>query len=200
MSDPTFVYRVCFGLLFFGVLGFWDYKKHPKDPKRLREYLFLFATTALCMIYAVLHDFITYSISREYFIVGKGLAGVENGFNLEVVKLALMAGWTPGLLIGVSFLFANNPSKVKKQLNYSQLFKILLIPLCTSFLVAAVFGMSFYLYPHFFVRIVGLDLSLLGIDFPTFMAVWGTHIGSYLGGLIGTIFSIVKIKRLRVTA
>ena len=93
-----------------------DYRKNPANPRRIKEYAFLFTVAILTMLYGVLHDYITYSISREYYIIGKGIESAKGGFNFDVVKLALIATWSAGLVVGVTFLISNNPGKVKKQL------------------------------------------------------------------------------------
>ncbi|HHH27511.1 MAG TPA: hypothetical protein ENK57_04055, partial [Polyangiaceae bacterium] len=72
-DDPTFIYRVAFGLTVFATLGVRDLLKNPQNPSRLKEYLFLFSVTAAVMSYGLAHDLLTFSISPSYFSAVKGL-------------------------------------------------------------------------------------------------------------------------------
>ncbi len=197
MNDNTFIYRAFFGILFFTFLGYNDYRKNPNNPKKLKEYLFLFSVTIITMLYGIFHDYITYSISKNYFIIAKGLTGLENGFSFNVIKLALIATWTAGLITGVTFLFANNENSKHRQLTYKNLYKILLLPLSFSIFFSIFFGSFFYINYSILAKITNEDLSSLGGDLPSFMFVWGIHIGSYVGAIIGLIISYFKIIKLR---
>jgi len=81
MSDPTFVYRVAAAMLIFIALGAWDYRRHPGNPRRLQEYLFLFAATLFAMAYGLFHDYITCSLSPQYYVLGKGINSAAKGYN-----------------------------------------------------------------------------------------------------------------------
>ena len=59
MDDPTFPYRVAFGLIVFGALGAIDRIRNPRNPTRLREYGFLFGVTGAVMLYGLLPDAVT---------------------------------------------------------------------------------------------------------------------------------------------
>ncbi len=116
-----FRYRVVLGVLFFALLGFVDVCRNPSNPRRAREYLFLFSCAGIAMGYGVAHDFVTCHISPAYFVWGKGLESAADGFNFDVVKLALMASWSAGLIVGVVLLLANNPREGRPQLGYPAL-------------------------------------------------------------------------------
>ena len=180
------------------ILALIDYKKNPANPTRIKEYAFLFSVAILVMAYGLLHDFITYSISKEYFIFAKGIDSAKSGFSLDVIKLALMATWTAGLIVGVTFLFANNPGSQKKQLKYGLLFKLLSIPLVFSVTFAAIFGIIYSANWQFFAKSGHFDdITLICSSPGNFMAVWGIHTGSYLGALLGLIVAVIIIIKLK---
>lgn len=198
VEDPTFVYRVLAGLTFFCVFGFLDYRKNPRNPARLKEYLFIFTVTAFAMVYGVLHDFVTWSLSHEYFIIGKGLGGEGERFGWGVIKIAMRATWSVGLLVGASFLIANNPTKDKPQLSYQKLFQTLSLPLGASFVCAIIFGTSGHLFPDIFLRLGSFDfLDTEVSDISAFVTVWWIHIGSYVGAFLGMIAGILIVHRRR---
>ena len=188
-------YRIIAGLMFFATLGILDLIKNPQNPKRLKEYGFLFSIVGITMLYGLLHDYITSTISPDYFVLGKGIENATEGFNKDVAILALKATWSAGLAIGVAFLLANNPSKVKPQLKYKTLYQLLIYPLLLSVSAAIVLGIIF--------NLVVLNFSspendlLSPQSYKLFMTVWGIHIGSYAGGLLGIIVGIVRIRILR---
>lgn len=198
VQDKTFIYRLIFGLTVFAILALVDYRRNPTNPRRIKEYSFLFSVAILSMIYGILHDFITYGISKEYYILGKGIESARNGFNFDVAKLALMATWPVGLIVGATFLIANNPRKLRRQLRYKVLFKLLFIPLTFSAGFAFILGTVFYLNQEFFAKLGHLeDLNSLCSNPSGFITVWGIHNGSYLGGLIGLIIALVIILKMK---
>ncbi|MEM9070246.1 MAG: hypothetical protein AAGE52_17195 [Myxococcota bacterium] len=183
-DDPTFVYRVVFGVLLLGALGARDWIKHPENPARLKEYVFLFSVTALTMLYGLAHDAITFFISPTYFRLFKGIPATS--FFPDVARLALMASWTAGLAIGLVLLIANNPSAKYPQLSYRRLSALLLWPLAGA-LVFAVVGGSFG--PLF------LELPWDAGPRPT--RVWGIHLGTYVGATLGVGLAAAHIRRVR---
>lgn len=199
MHDPSFVWRVVFGLFVFVLLGFIDYRKHPDNPQRVKEYVFLFSVTGLAMVFGLAHDFMAYSISREYYVVGKGIQSAADRFNLQVMTLALKATWTAGLVIGTVFLVANNPDKKGRRLSYQKLFRLLLIPLINAIIFAVLFGVGAFLEPSVLLKQKPLEGILPLLNDPTaFVTAWGIHIGSYTGGAVGLAVAaglIYKYKR-----
>lgn len=194
VDDPTFPYRVAFGLTVFGVLGAIDVVRHPRNPKRLKEYAFLFAVTGAAMLHALLHDAVTYALSPDYFRVVKGLPA--RSFFPEVAKLAAMAGWTAGLAVGLTLLVANNPLPRLAQLPYSSLAHELRWPLGGSVLLAATLGSAAELWPRPWVRL--LALGGLPIEAPHHVAmVWAVHIGTYTGALAGLARAFLRVRRRR---
>jgi hypothetical protein len=189
-------YRIIAGLIFFAALGILDLIKNPQNPKRLKEYGFLFSVVGITMLYGLLHDYITSTISPDYFVLGKGIESAREGFNKDVAMLALKATWSAGLVIGVAFLLPNNPSKIKPQLKYKTLYGLLIYPLLLSVLLAVLIGILFNVFaPKFSSSLNELPNPR---SYKFFMTVWGIHIGSYAGGLLGMIVGIVRIRMLRI--
>ncbi|MBI3555644.1 MAG: hypothetical protein HY074_05230 [Deltaproteobacteria bacterium] len=132
-------YRLYLAVLFFAVFGIYDWQKNPTNPKRAREYLFLFSVMALTIAFAMGHDLITANISKEYFTLGKGLP--EQDFTMNLMSLAVQASYFIGLLVGMLFLVLNNPSRLRRQLPYTALYRKLSWPFFFSVALACFFGM-----------------------------------------------------------
>lgn len=190
-----FKYRLLIGLTIFLILGIIDYKKNPENPIRAKEYLFLFSITGIAMLYGIVHDLITYHISPDYYILGKGIESAKDGFNFDVVKLAMIALWSVGLIIGVAFLIANNPKQNVPQLKYPTLYWITLYPLSISIFFAVSIGILFYFFGMWFHNWLP-ELANTNAQ-RRFITTWGIHIGSYLGGLVGLIIAVIRIAILR---
>lgn len=184
-------YRFYFGLSFFILFGVIDLIKNPANPKRAKEYGFLFSTALLASLFAIFHDAITVNISREYFEVGKGL-GKNFSFFPDVALLAMKASYWVGLIIGIIFLVLNNPKKDRQSLKYSELYGQLL-SIALFGIVSAFIGyaLSFIFYPT-----ITKGVSVLNNP-KAFEHVLFIHSGTYLGALVGTIFSVRKIWKKR---
>src|SRR5438477_12984881 len=106
--------RIGIGCLIFLILALLDLRRHGPQATRWREYLFLLTCVIVALLYGVINDQLTMTISWEYFAYGKGIAETLPGaepnslpFRMEVAKIGLMATWSVGLLIGVALLLAN---------------------------------------------------------------------------------------------
>ena len=192
--DVTFPYRVAVGVGIFAALGIWDYIRHPDNPKRLKEYLFLFGMTLAAMAYGVAHDFVTYSLSRDYYVLGKGIESAANGFNLDVVKLAMKATWSCGLIGAALLLIANNPDRLKRQLPYRTLLKYAAIPLLCSMVAEGVGGAIFCIKAMPLAAGLGWT-AVLEVTDEGFFAVWGMHLGAYAGAALGVLMAAVLVVR-----
>jgi len=62
------------GVAILAAMALLDYLQHPKNPTRLKEYAFLVYAMLVAVAYGILHDHVTATISREYFLRWKGLA------------------------------------------------------------------------------------------------------------------------------
>lgn len=196
MADSTFLYRAIAGVSCFVLLGLWDYWKHPENPTRVREYLFLFGVTAVTMAYGVVHDFGTWLISHDYYATAKAIPSAPEVFGWPIVRLALLATWNVGLIGAVIVLLSNNPDAQGRQLPYRRLLKLCLIPLVVSLLCESCFGIVFYFQSAFMRDYLPIDLLIVGVD-DAFVAVWGMHLGAYIGAGFGVLIVVVMIVRAK---
>jgi hypothetical protein len=117
-------------LAFLAGRAIHDVARHGRDAPRAREYGFLLLTTLAAVVYGVVHDQITATISPEYFLVWKGLAGDPRPLRLAVTLVAVRSSWWVGLLAGAGFLLANNPRRSGvKSLGYRELGGLAALPL-----------------------------------------------------------------------
>lgn len=195
--DQTLPYRLGFAALFFLVMGVRDWIKHPENPTRLREYGFLLSGMVLWILYGMVHDHITATISPEYFLQAKGLASSSRPFRWAVTLLAAKATYGPGALMAALFLIANNPKPNLPQLSYGELLRLCLVTLTLAGLVAVSLGLLS--------TFLGDSTDLVSLveqhgaqeRSSQFMLVWGIHFGSYIGAVLGTVWSVIQIGRRR---
>lgn len=194
MRSIPFGYRVTIGLLIFALLLAEELIRRPSQPRRVKEYPFLFGITAIAMLYGIAHDFVTWSICPGYFVVGKGIPSAATGFTKDVIILAMKATWTPGLLLAAALLVANNRDRLQRQLPYRALLRLAALTLAISMLCEAALGVVFGFYPQPLASALGLHTyyELCG---PRFFIVWGMHCGAYAGGLIGLVVAVVLTIR-----
>jgi hypothetical protein len=208
---PPLPLRLAIGLLILTALALLDLRRHGRQATRWREYAFLFLTTAAAVCYGVLNDQLTSTISWEYFYYGKDLAGKLGpqtppdplNLHLHAALVGVQATWTAGLILGVALLLANNPTKSLPRLPYRDLFRLIPLIFAITAATAAVGALLGYL---------GL-LTPFNEDFPIllkdnlwrprrFMAVYGIHLGGYLGALLAlstsTLLVLRQRRRLRV--
>lgn len=189
---PALKYRLIFGLVFFLIMGIRDYLKNPQDPKRAKEYLFITLTTILAICFAILHDFITFNISKEYFSIAKELGDTVK-FYPDILVLAITASYWVGIIIGVVFVVSNNPSKTLPQISYGNLAKVSFIPFTTAILTACLaFALSKIIAPIFSKN--GIHIIY---DPAAFESVAFIHWGTYIGALLGLIVSVFIIRKKR---
>lgn len=181
-------YRFAVGITVFAILGYLDWKKNGWEGKRVREYGYLAIVGTIGALYGAIHDLITVSISEEYFVVAKGLD--DSNLFLNASWLGAKAAFGPALLVGVAFLFLNNPSQKLEQHPFKYLIRKSLIPLLTAALGAALCGVLawFHLFPF------KLELPA-EIESPRhFLTTWSIHIGSYAGGLLGLLVAGYQVR------
>ena len=203
---PSLPVRITLGLLILLTLALLDYRRHRQHATRWREYLILLLCTLAAMAYGVLNDQITSTISWEYFYYGKDLGKVLGPhtppdplqLHLHAALVGIQATWTAGLIIGVALLFANNPSKTLPELPHKTLLKFLPLIMLITATVAALGAYLGYT----------AHLTRFNDDFPImlkdnlwrprrFMAVYGIHLGGYLGGLLSLLITVPLILHKR---
>ena len=198
--------RVAVGVIIFVGLALWDYDKNGPRATRWREYAILLACVMAALLYGAINDQITTTISWEYFAYGKGIAEVvpvgeppnSPRFRWEAAKIGMQATWTAGLLIGVALLVANNPFRDTPRLPYRRLLRFVPLVLAVTALTSAVFATAGYFgafmaFNSDFREMVAADQWRP----KHFMAVYGEHLGGYVGGLLGTTIAVVRVIRQR---
>ena len=197
--NSTLPYRLAFAATFFLSLGICDWIKHPENPTRVREYLFLIFSMLLSIVYGIDHDHITCSISPEYFLKAKGLESDPRPFRLAVTWLAIKASYSPGALAGALMLIANNPSAKKAQLSYQHLLRICVYPVGGAAVCACVCGVLAAFFGHRTWFADAANLFAPATRVIPFLAVAGIHAGSYLGATLGTVLAVATVVRSRKT-
>jgi hypothetical protein len=179
------------------ILAAHDLRKHPRNPSRAKEYGFLLYTTFVALLYGVVHDQLTATVSPEYFLLGKGMGADPAPFRWAVAKLGARASAGIGLLAGAALLVANasRSPRPSGRLGYRELFRLSLLPLASAALFAVAFG----------VANARLELGaatareFVGDDrLRAFVVVWAVHAGSYAGALIGIAAATGRVAWHRV--
>lgn len=204
LSDEGLLWRILIGASIFTALALWDLRRNGRAATRWREYLFLLSVVILAMAYGIVNDQITCSISWEYFYnhdesMSQALGPLTFGqspsplaLHIQAIRMGAKATWTPGLIIGVAFLIANNPRKSQlPRLPYRRLYRLLLVPLCTTAGLSIVLGLAGYMGLF---TIIAEDFRFLPRQY---LAVYGAHLGAYAGGFIGLVVAILRLLRLR---
>ena len=198
--------RICVGIFILVMLAVVDLYRHGREATRWKEYAFLVCTIAVAMAYGIINDQITSRISWEYYAYGKGLAPVlgdhippdARRLSWEAAKVGMQATWAVGLLVGVICLLANNPRRGRPRLTYPQLLAGVPWMIVIAAVIAALLGWVGYRgglarFSEDFREMVRLDQFR-----PSrFMAVYGIHLGGYIGGAVGTLVMMASIFRAR---
>ncbi|MDH5675907.1 MAG: hypothetical protein OEZ06_27535 [Myxococcales bacterium] len=195
MDDATFLPRLGLGVGLLAGIALYEHRR-GRGSDKIREYGFLFGSGLVGAGYALLHDLCTHGLSPDYFAIGKGLESAARGFWPDVAWLATRAGWSAGLVIGCALLRMNNPQVERRRLGYASLVRALTWPLAASLLFAFI---GAWLGPNLLDS--EFDTSALhrpGVTDPSaFLTVWGIHIGSYAGALLGLLVAASRIRRAR---
>lgn len=204
-SNTGLMLRVGIGAAIFAAMALADYRRNGPAARRWREYLFLLAAAAVAMIYGLVNDQLTVSISWEFFYYGKGIDQVFGTtppsmgvLRWEAFKIGLKATWTAGLVAGVVLLMANNPSRRWPQLPMKTLYRLLVIMLIGPVLGAIIGGLlgRAGLPARFSAGLAELVRHDLWRP-EQFLCVYGIHTGGYVGGLVAMVWAAVGIRRKR---
>jgi hypothetical protein len=183
VDDPTFAWRAPLGVLALVWLAVRD-RRRSGTWDRARELAVLVAVAAATMLHAVVHDLITWNVSRDWFAVGKALPEAARSF-APVVPLALLAGWTAGLVVGLVLLVANDPSRHLPRLGYRALAARALAVWWGSIVGALAFA--------------GGALATAPAEHAYAVAA-SAHLGSYSGGLATLAAAAVEVGIRRVSS
>lgn len=191
-DDPTLVWRVPIGVSVLLALAVRD-RLRTGTWDRARELAVLFGITLVALVYALVHDAITWSISRDYFAIGKDLPAAARSF-APVVPLALEAGWTAGLAIGLALVVSNNPAPSLPRLGERALVDRALGVAAAAGCTALAGGLA----GPTLLGDWAPDLASAGIADPrAFLIAQGAHLGSYAGGAAATLLAALEIRRTR---
>src|SRR5437870_5921444 len=103
-TDAGLLTRIAVGASIFAVLAMVDLWKHGRAATRWREYGVLLIAVAVAMVYGIVNDLVTSSISWEYFFYGKRLDRVLSDavppdmarLHWEAAKIGMKATWSAG--------------------------------------------------------------------------------------------------------
>lgn len=180
------------GLAILAGRAIHDVAIHGREASRAKEYAFLLLTTFAAVVYGVVHDQITATISPEYFLVWKGLATDPLPWRIAVTLVAVRSSWWAGLLAGVCFLLANNPSRSgRRRLGYGELARLAAVPPAVALVTAVACGAANVVDPLGAAARVGPLVAQPRLG--AFMFVWGVHFGSYVGALVGVAWVMWRI-------
>jgi hypothetical protein len=198
--------RVAVGVGILLVLAIVDLKRNGRAATRWREYAFLLICVAIAIGYGIANDQITSRISWEYFYYGKELAPIlgpqippkMTSLHWQAVRIGAEATWAAGLIAGAAMLLANNPRPDRPRLSLREMAGFL----PSFFAIAAGMGVVFGVMGSFgWLNWISEDFSAL---FETnlwrpahFMAVFGVHLGGYIGAAIGIVYNVFRIARRR---
>lgn len=213
ISPSALPCRLAVGVLILLALALHDLHRRGRQATRWREYFFLLICTAAAMVYGVINDLITSTISWEYFWHFKGLYRVierdprhaPGPFRLQVLKIALQATWWVGLLAGVVLLLANNPLRSWPRLTYRRLAGNMLIIFACAAGLAVIGGLVGHtgVFARF-IETFRVIQQAEGLRPNRLMAAWGVHFGGYLGAALGAVLAVSNIlfarRRLARTA
>jgi len=206
-NDGGMVARIAIGVGIFAVLAWVDYARHGRAATRWREYAFLVGTVVVALVYGIVNDLVTSTISWEYFYYGKGLwekigdgmTPVGGRLQWEAVKIGMKATWTAGLLVGAVVLIANNLSQRKpglRQLTYRELWRGLAIVPGICVVGAVVLGLvGTQGWLAWTLEDFGQMVQKNEMRPYRFMGVFGIHLGGYVGGLVGTAWAAIWVKK-----
>jgi hypothetical protein len=205
-TDRGLLTRIVVGVAVLTVLAIADINRAGKAATRWREYVVLVAATLAAIIYGVINDQITSSISWEYFYYGKSLESVLGpatppdalALHWQAAKVGAMATWTAGLIFGVVLLYANNPRPGLPRLGNRRLLGMLPLIVLVAAACGAVFGICGY---EGWLTHMDSDFEdMVRADYfrpRNFMCAWGVHLGGYVGGALGTLIAAGRVIYLR---
>ena len=157
----------------------------------------IFITIILAGAFGMVHDEITYTISKEYFTKFKypqfGFTPSLFGGNRQTVAaIGFLATWWVGLFIGIitglTALLFRDPGVMKKEISKA----IRLI-----FLITILFSTAGYFYGRYHLTKTGVTWWLPAdlTDKYHYIITGSIHNFSYMGGLAGLFLAVVLMLR-----
>lgn len=167
--------------------------------QKLKLFLFILVITpAICALYGIIHDQLTYTISPEYYTKFKfmqfGLLDDHMRLNMNerwgAMIVGIRATWWMGIPIG--FMYATIVMFFKNNAAFYQLyFKTIVI----TFIVTALTSFTGYLYWKFYLQYTNVNWYLPENlqDKNSFICVGCIHNFSYIGGTAGLMAGILYL-------
>lgn len=188
--------RVAILLAFFAIVAGTERLLRGSSASRWREYLFLLVCGLAGAAYGASNDWITFRLSQEYFVLGKGLPA---GFDLQgrVLAMGSYAGFVAAVFCASALVYANNPKPGVPQLNYGALAKhaaLCLAPAAGAALVG--WGASLAFAEP--LQHLAILPTLSPASKSGFITVWSIHVGTYLGLVAGGAWNFFAIRRARI--
>jgi hypothetical protein len=185
-----FWYRVALLIGLMMVAAAFDFWRHGKEAARYREYGFILIAGIVGGCVGFANDFLTSSISPDYFTLGKGL---ETGDDLRwrAGVYGFKAGLSAGIIGGAVCLVARPRNIGFSTAQMRRLLQALWLPVVGAVLVGLVLpllasgsdpiGLS-----------ARLDTLLNADQIAQFRRVWWIHTGLYAGLAIGLAAMIIR--------
>lgn len=157
-------------------------------------------------MYGIVHDFITYKISHEYYTKFKfiqfGFITPDNKLPINTLQLLVATGWAAtwwvGCLAGILFsLIATYNTEIKNSIAFTLRAAVIMS------LTAIVSGLLGYNIGHFATPLSLPDLAELCYQCATikktanFTTASYIHNFSYVGGLLGIVLGVASILKQR---
>lgn len=209
ISNDSLPVRIAIGVSIFAVLAVTDYRTNRERATRWREYAFLFICVACAIAYGILNDLITSRISVEYFLFGKSVADRVSAevaanpeahravLDREAMRIGALATWSAGLLAGAALLITNTLG-ARPRLRMRQMLWLMGVVALAAIVLAAVGG--WLGSAGFFARFSDDFREMVVREEmrpARFMAVFGIHLGGYLGALVGLALACCLLWKLR---
>lgn len=189
MLDSTpFYWRVIALLALMAAAGGIDHIRHGSKATRFPEYGFILLTGVVGSLVAMGCDLATSTISREYFIFGKGLP--EESFRQNVLLFGAKTGFSGSVVAGALLLFGSGA----KRPAWRALILRLWIPVAAAIAMGALLpSVASGFDPSGYAAVIRGIVT--GEQLRHFRIVWWAHTGFYLGLLLGVAALVATIRR-----
>ncbi len=183
-----FLYRVVLLLGLMVVGAAFDYWRRGEKAQRHREYTFICIAGVLGGFVGLANDWITSSLSPDYFILGKGLQA-GSGLRWRAGEYGLQVGFSAGMIAGAFCMFVGVRNSLFSAEQMRRWLRSLWMPVAGAVSLGLLlplvaggsdpFGLS-----------TGLGPLLSTDQIARFKRVWWIHIGLYTGLIIGLVIMI----------
>jgi len=196
MGDVPYGYRVAALAVFATAVVGVDLLRTRGRSTRLPEYGVLLLAGLMGAAYGVLNDWITSSISSDYFALGKGIAR-GGTLQRDAMILGGQAGFSAGVIVGAVWLYVAAKRHDAVPMHRAMLIlRVAWLPL----LLAGVFAVLLpatvgALDTRGFREALADRLSASQID--RFLLVWWAHLGAYTGGIAGAVIGAMRLWQRR---